>query len=217
MEHETDSGPAAFTPEGGKSRPMPDPDLRLARKARTGDRRALLQLYERHKSGLFGFLVRLTGSREEAEDVFQEVWIKVINGVSSYRPGPAGFRTWLYRVASNAAIDRRRREHKHEGPALDEPVNGSDQRKIDQLRSELPGPDLAGEGRILAEAMRRAAGALSERQRSAVLLRHQQGFSYAEIASALSVAEGTAKTLVHRGVQILRGELKEWFDERANL
>ena len=84
---------------------------------------------------------------------------------------------------------------------------------IDAVPSGDPGPDRAGGGRLAAERLAEALRGLNEGQRAAVLLRHQQGLSYAEIARALGVAEGTAKTMVHRGVLKLRESMTEWLDE----
>ena len=190
---------------------MTDPDGRLAGKAVGGDREALARLYERHRRRLFGYLVRLIRDRELAEDVFQEAWIKVMERISSYRPGPAGFRAWLYRVASNAAIDRLRREARRRGPELDASITGdsSDESVLDRIASDAPGPDRLGESALLGRRLAIALDRLPDTQRAAVLLRHQQGLTYAELAKALAVPEGTGKVLVHRAVRSLKTELKE--------
>ncbi len=192
---------------------MTDPDRGLARKARRGDRGALGRLYERHRERLLGFLTRTLGDRQSAEDVFQEVWIKVLNGIGNYRPGPATFRAWLFRIAGNAAIDRRRREGHAPLLELDAPTGDSEQTRIDTLRSEMPGPERVGASKLFGERLDAALARLPERQRNAVLLRHQQGLTYPELAAALAAPEGTAKTLVHRGVRTLRDELEEWIDD----
>jgi RNA polymerase sigma-70 factor (ECF subfamily) len=191
---------------------MTDPDRRLATQAAGGDRRALESLYERYNSRMLGFLVRILGRRALAEDVSQEVWIKVLQKVQTYRPQPGSFRSWLFRIASNAAVDRMRREALRSGPELDAPTEHEGLRRIDLQPSPVPGPDRRGLGQLLGRAMCRALSDLPRRQASAVLLRHQQGLTYAEIATALGVPEGTAKTLVHRAVLALRGALKEWVE-----
>lgn len=187
---------------------MTDPDLRLARKAGRGDRRALARLYEAHKRRLLGYLVRILGSRQLAEDVFQEVWIKVLQGIESYRPQAGStFRAWLYRIAANAAVDRLRYESRRPsgGPG---PAEGQDDlQEADRLPSREPGPERRAAASQMREVLDRALGRLNERQRAAILLRHQQGMSYPEIAAALGVPQGTAKTMVHRGVLALRGML----------
>jgi RNA polymerase sigma-70 factor (ECF subfamily) len=187
-----------------------DPDRALARKARRGDRRALEQLYERHRVPTFSLLVRLLRDRALAEDAFQEVWIKVMNGIRTYDPKVGTFRSWLGRIAHNAAIDRVRRESRHAGAAeLDAPIDDSGQSRLDLLESGGPGPDRTGEANVLAERLGPMLAALPDRQRAAVLMRHQLGMSYAEISEALGIPEGTAKTSVHRGLQALRNLWKE--------
>lgn len=195
---------------------MSDPDRTLAERAGRGDRRALMELYERYRSRLFGYLTRSLGNATLAEDVFQDVWIKVMQKIGTYRPGTATFKAWLFRVAANAAIDRLRREAVRSGPELDAPVHDGDERRVDQVASPVPGPDQAGIGMVFARELSTALDVLSPKQKAAVLLRHQQGLSYPEIARALAVREGTAKTLVHRGVLRLRVELSGWAPEESN-
>jgi len=191
---------------------MTDPDRELARRAGAGDPAALGDLYERYKSRLLGLLVRLVGSRTLAEDVFQEVWIKVMRGIADYRPTLGTFRAWLFRVAGNAAVDRLRRERKHRSVPLEDEGDDLGPHDTDRFPSTDPGPDRTGEARILAGKLGRALQGLPEQQRLTILLRHQQGFSYAEIAAALGIPEGTAKTSVHRGVLELRRRLGRQVD-----
>ena len=170
---------------------MSDPDRTLASRAGRGDRRALMELYDRYRSRLFGYLTRSLGNASLAEDVFQDVWIKVMQKIGTYRPGKATFRAWLFRVAANAAVDRLRREAVRSGPELDAPAHDGDERRVDQLASSDPSPEQSGVGRVFARDLSRALNVLSEKQKAAVLLRHQQGLSYPEIARALAVPEGT--------------------------
>ncbi len=191
---------------------MSDPDRRLVDEARRGDDRALAELYERHRRPLFGFLCRML-RRPEAEEVLQEVWIKVMESIERYEPGGAGFRSWLYKVAANAARDRIRREKLRSGPSLDAPLGEEGgEAAIDRLVDSGAGPDRKTEGSLFRDELERAMEALTPRQRAAVLLKHQQGFHYREIAEMLQMAEGTAKTTVHRGVATLRDRLQEWFN-----
>lgn len=192
---------------------MTDPDHAMAGRARSGDRQALVELYERHKAGLLGFLVKTCGNRQQAEDVFQEVWMKVMRAIDGHDPTRSSFRAWLYRIARNAAIDSHRREVTRRGPELDAPAGEDGATMIDFVRSSAPGPDAEAEQAEVVDAVQSAIDRLSERRRAAVLLRHQQGLSYPEIAVVLGVPEGTAKTLTHRGILALRHELAGWFDE----
>lgn len=192
---------------------MSDPDRTEAVKARSGDRQALVRLYERHKGALLGFLVKTCRGRENAEDVFQEVWFKVMRAIGTYDPERSSFRSWLYRIAHNASVDLLRRESTRRGPELDAPVGENGSPLIDLIRSPGAGPDQHAERGRMLDAVQSALDGLGEQRRAAILLRHQQGFSYPEIAEALGVPEGTAKTLTHRGVLALRRELAEWIDD----
>lgn len=193
---------------------MTDSDLKLARQARRGDRRALESLYDRHKGPLLGYLRKTLASAAEADDVFQEVWIKVMQALPSYKPTGGSIRPWLFRIATNAAVDRIRRETRRRGPELDGPVgDDSDERKIDRIADEGPSPEQRGLGASIGRDLDHALQQLPERQRSAILLRHQQGLRYHEIGHALNIPEGTAKTLVHRGVLALRRKLPQWSDD----
>ena len=156
----------------------------------------------------------MLGSRATAEDVFQEVWIKVMQALPRYRPSSGTFRAWLYRIAGNAAIDRMRRDRLRRGPELDAPVAGEEgERAIDRVAADRPSPEAEGTAAEIARDLEHALHALPERQRAAVLLRHRLGMSYREIGSTLSVPDGTAKTLVHRGVHALRERLPHWSDD----
>jgi RNA polymerase sigma-70 factor (ECF subfamily) len=192
---------------------MSDPDQRLARKAGRGDRRALGRLYDRHRCRLLGFLVKSLGRRDLAEDVFQDVWIKVMNSIGAYSPDQgAGFRAWLYRVAANAAVDRLRYEALRRTAQPSATGGQNLPLDADRLPSTRPGPERLAASRALAASLDAGMRRLSHRQRCAVLLRHQQGMSYPEIAAALAVPQGTAKTLVHRGLLRLREELGHLLD-----
>ena len=182
---------------------MTDSDLKLARRAQRGDRRALEALYERHKGRLLGYCDKMLSSHAAAEDVFQDVWIKVMQALPRYRPTRGSFRPWLYRIAANAAVDRIRRDRLRTGPELD----------ADRLEHGAPSPESEGVGREIGRDLDAALAELPERQRNAVLLRHRLGMSYDEISTILNVPEGTAKTLVHRGAKTLREGLAKWSDD----
>ena len=130
----------------------------------------------------------------------------------SYDPRGGTFRAWLFRIASNAGIDRIRREAVRSGPELDAPVTEDGGRRIDFVAGEEPGPEREGASRLLGRDLATALQTLPETQRAAVLLRHQQGYSFREIATALGMREVSARTAVHRGLKRLREELGEWAD-----
>ena len=192
---------------------MGDPDQSLAGRASSGDREALTALYRQHRGPLLGFLTRTLGEKPLAEDVFQEVWMKVITGIGRFDNSRGTFKSWLFRVGANAAVDRIRREGLRRGPELDQPVlNGEEggTRRIDLVPSGEPGPDREGDSVFLGQAKDRALGKLPPFQRAAILLRHQQGMSMDEIAATLGVPQGTVKSMLHRGTRTLRRSLASW-------
>jgi RNA polymerase sigma-70 factor, ECF subfamily len=185
---------------------MIEPDRALAEEARRGDRPALAALYERHKAGLLGFLIHLMRNRDAAEDVFQEVWIKVMRQVATYDPDRGPFRTWLFRIGANAAIDQLRREKRW---ARRTEGGEAAETRIARTPSTARAPDATCELSTEVELVRRAMAGLSVNERAAICMRHLAGLGYREIAVAIGVPEGTAKTLVHRGILALRETLPE--------
>lgn len=182
-------------------------DRRRVARALRGDRQAVEALYTRYRRPLLGFLRRQCGDAATADDVFQEVWLKVWTRLDRYRPEQGEFRAWLYRVAANAARDRARRDRVRAADSLDHGHEASGTAPVDRLAGPAPGPARVGDARLDWERVRGAMESLPGERRTAILLRHQQGFSYAEIGRILDVPEGTAKTLVHRGVKALRRKL----------
>ena len=192
---------------------MGDPDQSLAGRASSGDCEALTALYHRHKGTLLGFLTRTLRDRTQAEDVFQEAWMKVITGIRRFDNSRGTFKAWLFRVGANAAVDRIRRESLRRGPELDRPMangEGGETRRIDLVPSPEPGPDREGDSTFLGQAMDQALLKLPPFQRAAILLRHQQGMNMEEIAGSLGVPQGTVKSMLHRGTRTLRRSLASW-------
>ena len=137
-----------------------------------------------------------------------------MQALPNYRPSYGSFRPWLFRIAANAAVDRMRKEGRRAGPELDAPAgDGSSERFVDQIADDAPTPESQGIGSAIGRDLDLALARLPERQRNAVLLRHQQGMNYKEISVTLRVPEGTAKTLVHRGSHALRERLTNWCDD----
>ena len=182
-------------------------DRQEVERAVRGERRAVETLYARYRRPLLGFLRRQCGDAATADDVFQEVWLKVWTRLDRYRPEQGEFRAWLYRVAANAAHDRRRRDRVRAADSLDHGRDPDAEAPIARLAEPGADPGRAGDARLDWSRVRRTMEALPEARRTAILLRHHQGFSYAEIGTILDVPEGTAKTLVHRGLKDLRRRL----------
>jgi RNA polymerase sigma-70 factor, ECF subfamily len=174
-------------------------DRQLAIRASKGDPEAFTKLLRAHSSLVYRVALRMLGTQEYAQDVSQEVWIKVWKNIHTFRAQSA-FSTWLYRIALNTCLSARQRESrlKHH-----EYYNGGEEEQQMPYLAEPAGGEADPEAAALsAERRQEIQGALQHlraEHRAALILRHMEGLSYSEIAQVLEVPEGTAKGWVSRG------------------
>lgn len=182
-------------------------DQALTERARRGDREAFETLMERYAGRVYQLALRMTGSREDAADLCQETFWNAWRGMGSFR-GDCAFSTWIYRLASNACLDHLRREKTRRriesGISLDDGENGL----AAVLPDEAPGPQERLEERERREALAAGLRKLSPDHRQILLLRETAGLSYAEIAAALKLEEGTVKSRIARARLALRDILR---------
>ena len=174
-------------------------DSALMLRYRDGDVAAFETLYLRHKDPVYRYLLRLCGHRDTAEDVFQEVWGKIIKARVSYRP-TAKFTTFLYRVAHNCFIDHVRRNKRHAQVADVDPDTRPDPADLPETETER---SLAR--RRLDAALRK----LPEEQRDVFLLREEAGLSLDQIAAVTNTNRETAKSRLRYAVSKLRAAVDE--------
>lgn len=176
--------------------PMDDAaeDSALMLRYRDGDVTAFETLYKRHNDAVYRYLLRLCQHRDTAEDVFQEVWGKIIKARTNYRP-TAKFTTFLYRVAHNCFIDHIRRNKRHTRSVAVEPDSHADPGDLPEMQVER---DLAR--RRLLEALRE----LPDEQRDVFLLREEADLSLDQIASITGTNRETAKSRLRYAVNKLR-------------
>lgn len=175
---------------------MDTPDTDLARAAAAGDRDAFAALLARHYDGLFRLAFRLTGSRAEAEDLTQDICLALPGKIAAFR-AEARFTTWLYRVAVNAAHDRRRRQASH--------ARAADGWGDWELARRATAADTAEGLDWLMQAM----AALPEDQRDTLALVLDGEMTHAEIGSVLGVSEGTVSWRVSEARKRLRALREE--------
>lgn len=169
-------------------------DSALMLRYQDGDIAAFETLYRRHNDPLYRYLLRLCRHRDTAEDIFQEVWGKIVKARSSYRP-TAKFTTFLYRVAHNCFIDHVRRNKRH--------ANGA------EMQAELlahPGETLetSTERSLAKERLATALLDLPDEQRDAFLLHEEAGLSVDDIAMVTGTKRETAKSRLRYAVQKLK-------------
>jgi RNA polymerase sigma-70 factor, ECF subfamily len=179
-------------------------DTTLMLRYRDGDARAFELLYERHKGPLYRYLQRMCGRREVADDLFQEVWSKVIASRSRYEVR-AQFNTFLFRIAHNCAVDYFRRSGRpHENAAQD----------VDEIAEEIGAAEHERPDAALSEAQvrsdfRRALAELPPEQRDVFVLYEESGLTLEEIGRITGVAMETAKSRLRYAVGKLRMALRQ--------
>jgi RNA polymerase sigma-70 factor (ECF subfamily) len=174
------------------------PDETLLARGAEGDETAFRLLVERWEGAVGSFLFRMLGSREEAEDLAQETFMRMIAAAPRYRDS-GQFRSWLLRIAGNLARSRLRRRRlvrwlSLEQAAVDPPVAGPD--ALDRLEADQR-----------RQRLRSAVGRLPDRQREALVLRQDHDMSYREIADTMGVTVGSVQMLLHRALTALRRDL----------
>lgn len=186
----------------------PDEDTRLARAAADGDTHAFEQLIRKYERLVYRTAFYTAGNAADAEDLTQEILLKLWHGLSEFR-GEARFLTWLLRIARNTCADHLRKKQRsvqteplsypsetEENSAPQEPVDTAPERD----------PHTAAAGRENAQILRRAMAQLSEEHRMLIILRDVEGTSYERMAAVLGLEIGTVKSRLFRA----RAQLKEY-------
>jgi RNA polymerase sigma-70 factor (ECF subfamily) len=148
---------------------------------------------------VFRLAYRLTGNKHDAEDLTQDVFLRVFRSLSSYTPGT--FEGWLHRITTNLFLDGARRRQRIRFDAL------SDE-STERLHSREPNPAQTIDDRSLDADVQDALNALAPEYRAAVVLCDIEGLTYEEIAATLDVKLGTVRSRIHRGRAQLRGALE---------
>jgi RNA polymerase sigma-70 factor (ECF subfamily) len=177
-------------------------DSDLITRAAAGDPTAFQALVERHRSMVYRVAYQFAGNHYDAEDIAQEVFLKVHRSLDRFRQD-AQLSSWLYRIVMNACIDHRRRHF----PAASAPFGEEAERRLLSTPEEGPGPEETAYAGELGEVLDGEIARLPPRQRIVFVMRHHQGLKLAEIADALGLAEGTVKRQLHAAVHRLRGAL----------
>lgn len=185
-------------------------DVDVMLRVKTGDESAFSYLVQKYRRPMVGFMYRLCHNPSTAEDLAQEVFLRVYRSRTTYEPS-AKFTTWLYRIATNLAVNHAR-DTRHERVEntvrLDEPDQETG------TTPDLADESLTAEEQILKRerlaAIRSKVNALPERQRVAVIMHKYQQMDYREIAGVLKLSESATKSVLFRAYETLREQLKEF-------
>lgn len=177
-------------------------DSELVRRTKSGELAAFEELVKRHGQALFGFIYRMGGDAAEAEELTQETWVKAWKGIGSFK-GRSEFKTWLFRIGMNLAINLKTRR-----------------KETEELNEFLPGeekeePARAYQQRHQAEVVKDALAQLPVNQRTAIVLLIYEGMSYKEIAEVIGKSVRAVDSLLVRAKSQLRKILSPVREERV--
>jgi len=188
----------------------PGSDAEVMVRVKAGDDSAFEYLVQKYRRPMVGFMYRMVHNPAAAEDLAQEVFLRVYRSREGYEPS-AKFTTWLYRIATNLAVNYAR-DTRHERPetqvSIDEPDEDTG------LTVDLPDTSLSAEESILRRermaAIRQRVQGLPERQRMAVVMHKYQQMDYKQISEVLKLSESATKSLLFRAYETLRVQLKDF-------
>ncbi len=193
-------------------------DVQLMLDVKAGDEQSFALLLQRYRTPLVNFLYRMVRNREQAEDLAQEVFLRVYRARKDYVPS-AKFTTWLFRIATNLALNSvRDNRYQRMEISLDAPVTtdaeDGDERAVDVAEKHANIEQHLVE-EVRRKMIRHAVDKLPEKQRAAVLLHKYQELDYNEIAKILECSESALKSLLFRAYETLRVELAPLVAEQS--
>ncbi len=173
-------------------------DIRLVERYRSGDNNAIEELVMKYQKQIYAFVYRIINDPEEAKDLTQKTFLKAFHAIGGFRK-EASFKTWLYKIAMNTSLSHFKQNRQRE------------------METELQEALIANQAGALSlviekermDYLRKALGALPERQRLAIILRTYEGLSCKETAEVMGCSEGAVKAHYHTAVKGLRTLLKE--------
>jgi RNA polymerase sigma-70 factor (ECF subfamily) len=210
LPHLAEAAPSPSAPVTMANSPEAVSDVDVMLRVKTGDESAFAYLVQKYRRPMVGFMYRLCHNPSTAEELAQEVFLRVYRSRTSYEPS-AKFTTWLYRIATNLAVNHAR-DTRHERAEntvrLDEPDQETGN------TPDLADDSLSAEQQILRRerlaAIRAKVNGLPERQRVAVIMHKYQQMDYRQIADVLKLSESATKSLLFRAYETLREQLKEF-------
>ena len=187
-----------------------DSDFTVVERCLSGDDAAWEELVRLHTRRVYGLCYRFTGKDSEAQDLTQDVFMRVFRALGSFRSTEGSFSTWLARLTRNLLIDHyRRNRNERVTDSIEEQLPRIEGRAEESLASSSR-PDSAVAGREASELLQGALAKLSPELRETIILRDLQEMEYREIASVLAIPEGTVKSRLNRGRAELARLLKKY-------
>ncbi len=177
-----------------------DQDSTVVERCLSGDDAAWEELVRLHTRRVYGFCYRFTGKDSEAQDLTQEVFLRVFRSLASFRSTEGSFATWLARLTRNLLIDHyRRTRNERITDSIEEQLPRVEESPAGAALGRSARTDSAVAGREASELLQSALAKLSPELRETIILRDLQEMEYREIADVLSIPEGTVKSRLNRG------------------
>ena len=183
-----------------------DSDIELMLRTKSGDDSAFSELMRRHYKGVVNYIYRFTNTRDNSEDLAQEVFLRIYRSAKQYRP-EAKFSTWLYKIATNVSLTHVKRRNNN--LSLDEISEKSGEVGDDALEI----PDDIIYRKEIKDVIFQAMESLPEREKIAIMLCKYEGLSYEEVSEVLECTVGAVKAYVYRGRMKLIDRLKPFLTE----
>jgi RNA polymerase sigma-70 factor (ECF subfamily) len=189
-------------------------DEALMQRFQQGDGGAFRVLMERHRRGVYNFVLRHVGDASAAEDVLQDCFLRVVQGAHRFKL-ESKFTTWLYTIARNLCVDRARKMKFRRHRSLDQPIGADDEggaSLLDRVADSGAATDRSAIGTELQGHIERAIATLREDQREVFLMREYSNLPFKEIADIVGVPENTVKSRMRYALEHLRRALAEYQD-----
>ncbi|PYV68420.1 MAG: RNA polymerase subunit sigma-24 [Acidobacteria bacterium] len=209
--HVNAAGFAASGLKVGEARSVRVDDTLLIRQAQQGNTAAFEELVRQYDRAVLRLAIHLTGSQEDGQDIYQEVFLRAYVNLARFR-FECSFYTWIYRIVTNLCLDHLRKKNSR-GLDVTTTVSpdGQEGEVLNRMPDHRPGasPERSLVGRELRRCIHRALGRLSPRERMIFELKHYHGLRLRTVAGILNTTEGTIKNTLYRATQKLRTQLAE--------
>lgn len=201
------------------ARPCHDADAELVRRVQRGESRAFDSLFACHYPRLYGFALRMLGSRDDASDTAQQAFVRAFRAMDTLKDGKA-FEGWLFKIVVNLVRDRAKRMKRkpwvsfwRQGGDRDSPGGDANTAEPSELADASLDPERLAQAHARDQALEAAISRLPQQFREILLLHHIQGMDLRAASETLGVPEGTLKSRLGRARQRLRAELQDWLED----